>query len=86
MDTFASMEMENRFCQRLMEQLEIRYARFPPREKRGHSSRADNIPKVNRRRSAPLDDPDEQDEGPGPAVDCDSAGGVGGAGPLLVNE
>ena len=59
-DTFASKE--DSFRQRLKEQLEIWYAKFPAGTKRGHSSRADNIPRANSRRSAPLDDPDVKDD------------------------
>ena len=75
-DTFA--RMEGSFRQRLKEQLEIRYAKFPAGKKRGRSSHTTSPgPRANRRRSAALDDPDVQDEvsGPRPAV-----GGAGGEG------
>ena len=68
-DFFASKE--DSFRQRLKEHLEIWYAKFPAGKKHGRSSRADNIPRANRRRSASLDDPDIQDDevaGPRPAV------------------
>ena len=57
--------------------------RFPPGKKRGSSSRADNVQRVNHQRRAQLkdheEDPDEEDEGacPGPAVEGDFARGEG---------
>ena len=77
-DSIASKE--DSYRKKLMAQMEIWYARFPPDKKRGSSSRADNVPRANRR--AQLEDPDEGDEGasPEPAVDGDSAGGEGCAG------
>ena len=66
-----------------MAQLElIWYARFPSGKKCGRSTRADNVPRPNSRRSTLLVDPDEEDEGarPGPAVDGDCAGGEDCAG------
>ena len=71
MDIFASKE--DSFRQRLKEQLEIWYAKFPAGKNSVRSSRADNIPRVNCQRSALLDDPDVQDDevaGPTPAVGC----------------
>ena len=68
-DTFASKE--DSFRQRLKEQLEIWYAKFPAGKKCGRSSCADNIPRANSGRSVPLDDPHVQDDevaGPRPAV------------------
>ena len=83
-DTIASKD--DSYRKKLMAQLEIWYARFPPGKKRGRSSRASNlnVPRANRRRSATLEDPDEKD-GPGGApprlaVDGDGAGGEGSAG------
>ena len=91
-DTFSSKE--EIFSQRLMEQLDIWYTRFPPGRKRGSTSRADNISTVDRRRSAQLEDPKEHYEGahpggggpahPGQAPGSDGAGGDScAAGPLI---
>ena len=82
-DTFSCKEDTFR-RKRLMEQLEIWYARFPPSKKRGRTQQcqhvdhdAEAITKTNRRRSTPLDDPDEVHEGcaPGPAPGGGGAGG-----------
>ena len=79
-DTIVSKE--DSYRKKLMAQLEIWYARLPPGKKRGCSSCADNVPRANGRKSAPLEDPDGGDEGarPGPAVDGAGAGGKGSAG------
>ena len=69
----ADLHKQNSYSKKLMAQLEIRYARFPPGnlKKRGRSSRADNFPRANHWRRALLEDPGEEDEGarPGQAVD-----------------
>ena len=79
-DTIA--RKEDSYRKQLMAQLEIWYARFPLSKKRGRSSRADSVPRANRRRSTPLEDPDEEDEvgSPGPVVDGNGADGKGCAG------
>ena len=80
-DTIASKE--DSVSKKQIVQPEIWYARFPPGKKCGRSSRAVDVPRTNRRRrSAPLEDPDEDDEVacPGPAIDGNSAGGEGSAG------
>lgn len=80
-DTIASKE--DRYSKKLIVQLKIWYARLPPGKKRGRSSCADNVPRANSRKSAPLEDhpeeEEEEEEGarPEPAVDCDGAGGEG---------
>ena len=61
LDAFASKE--DTFRKRLMVQLEIWYSRFPSGQKRGSSSRADNVPKANCRRSTLLNDPGDEDGG-----------------------
>ena len=79
-DTIASKE--DSYSKKLMAQLEILYARFPPGKKRGRSSYTENGPRANRWRSSHLGDPDEEDDRscPGPVVDGDSSRGEGGAG------